>query len=104
MTGYGTTRSWLLVSILRLHFGRAWWFYLAAVLLITGIVYGLYHFRITQIRKEEQLKTEFNRRLSEVEMSALRSQMNPHFLFNSLNSINRYIVKSDPETASGLPN
>lgn len=34
------------------------------------------------------------------EMSALRAQMNPHFIFNSLNAINRYIVKSSPEAAS----
>jgi len=33
-------------------------------------------------------------------MHALRAQMNPHFIFNCLNSINRYIVKSDQVTAS----
>jgi tetratricopeptide (TPR) repeat protein len=37
---------------------------------------------------------------AESEMKALRAQMNPHFIFNSLNSINRYIVKSDATTAS----
>jgi sensor histidine kinase YesM len=33
-------------------------------------------------------------------MRALRAQMNPHFIFNCLGSINRYIVKSDTKTAS----
>jgi putative methionine-R-sulfoxide reductase with GAF domain len=40
------------------------------------------------------------RKMTEVEMHALRAQMNPHFIFNCLNSINRYIVKSDQVTAS----
>ena len=34
-------------------------------------------------------------------MRALRAEMNPHFIFNCLSSINRYIVKSDTKTASG---
>ena len=36
----------------------------------------------------------------EADLKALRSQMNPHFIFNSLNSINRYIIKNDPVNAS----
>lgn len=82
-------------------FWRTLWFYMLSLLTLGAMIYLIYRLRVGQIRKEEKLKTEFNRKLSEVEMSALRSQMNPHFLFNSLNSINRYIVKSDPETASG---
>ncbi|HXB91593.1 MAG TPA: histidine kinase [Puia sp.] len=46
------------------------------------------------IRKELQHKT------SEMEMQALRAQMNPHFIFNCLNSINRFILKNEPLAAS----
>lgn len=47
-----------------------------------------------------RLRTSFKRQLTAIEMRALRAQMNPHFIFNCLTSINRYIVMSDSKTAS----
>lgn len=46
-------------------------------------------------------QSELERRLAEAEMMALRSQMNPHFIFNSLNSINYFIMSSQNDKASG---
>ncbi len=52
--------------------------------------------------KELQLqKVENERRITDLEMMALRSQMNPHFIFNCLNSINRFVLRNDTEAASG---
>ncbi|HJS52933.1 MAG TPA: tetratricopeptide repeat protein [Chitinophagaceae bacterium] len=52
--------------------------------------------------KELQLqKLENERRITDLEMMALRSQMNPHFIFNCLNSINRFVLRNDTEAASG---
>src|SRR6185503_2433203 len=62
--------------------------------------------RIVRARAEEEKKEaksilmDTQRKMTEIEMQALRAQMNPHFIFNCLNSINRYIVKSDQVTAS----
>ncbi|MBK8192168.1 MAG: histidine kinase [Lewinellaceae bacterium] len=51
------------------------------------------------LEKERQLR-ELNRNLAESQLTALRAQMNPHFLFNCLNSINWYIIKNQPTEAS----
>ncbi len=56
--------------------------------------------RIDGIRKEMHLKSKYNNRINELEMAALRAQMNPHFLFNALNSIKSYILKEDKRAAS----
>ncbi|HTH54728.1 MAG TPA: histidine kinase [Cyclobacteriaceae bacterium] len=81
-------------------FWRASWFVLLVGALLSLLFYFAFKLRAIAIRKEEQMKSEMKRKLADVEMKALRAQMSPHFIFNSLNSINRYIVKSDPHTAS----
>ena len=48
----------------------------------------------------EKTKAELQQQTSELEMQALRAQMNPHFVFNSLNSINRFILQNNQQQAS----
>jgi tetratricopeptide (TPR) repeat protein len=42
-------------------------------------------------------KIKFDKQVMDVEMKALRAQMNPHFIFNSLHSISRYVMENDKE-------
>jgi len=47
----------------------------------------------------EKLRAKYDKELTELKMSSLRSQMNPHFIFNSLNSIKLYIINNEKENA-----
>jgi sensor histidine kinase YesM len=50
--------------------------------------------------ESERAKAELRQQAAELEMQALRAQMNPHFIFNSLNSINRFILQNNKVQAS----
>ncbi len=76
-----------------------WWFYL--LLLILLFIY--YKVTLSKIQKKQQIKIENERVGKELVLSQLenlRSQMNPHFIFNVLNSIQEYIISNDKYTAS----
>jgi LytS/YehU family sensor histidine kinase len=51
-------------------------------------------------RKKEQEKTSIQQKLNELEQMALRAQMNPHFIFNCLNSIQNFIITNDLESTN----
>jgi ligand-binding sensor domain-containing protein len=81
-------------------FYRTWWFIVSMAALVIGLVYLFYSYRMRQVREKEQIKLRFTRELADLELKALRAQINPHFLFNSLNSINNFILRNDTEKAS----
>lgn len=93
---------------LMIHITTPWWktiwFWLMVFAVLVLISVLAVRFRIDQIRQTESLKTDFEKRLANVELNALRAQMNPHFIFNCLNSIDYYIIKNDTETASDYLN
>jgi len=55
-----------------------------------------------ETEKEAKLRADFNRKFSESELKALRSQMNPHFVFNILNTIESYALENNKEAASDM--
>jgi LytS/YehU family sensor histidine kinase len=79
---------------------QRWWFWPLAALLFIAMVLYFARRRIGAIRNKEKEKTLTSLQIAESEMKALRSQMNPHFIFNSLNSIHKYIWENKPEDAS----
>ncbi|MDX2283570.1 MAG: histidine kinase [Bacteroidia bacterium] len=99
---------------LRIRILPAWWQtwqFKALMLLAAGLAaFWLYRSQIARIRaraatekKEAELaqeKSELLLRLAEAETSMLRAQMNPHFLFNVLVSIDRFLLENAPQSAS----
>ena len=94
-----------------------WWAIVLYILLFSYTLYRLYRIRIKQVEKKEaekrreaefrqkeaefrQKEAEYKQLVAETETAILRLQMNPHFLFNSMNSINSYILQRDIDTAS----
>lgn len=77
-------------------FYKTGWFVAGAAALALAIGYLFYHFRIRHIRQ----KANVDKLLAQTEMKALHSQMNPHFIFNSLNSIREMILNNENKQAS----
>ena len=69
--------------------------------LILSVIIGSIIKKIEEKSKNAEVKLAVKlKEMEELKMTALQSQMNPHFLFNSLNSINNFVLKSDVEKAS----
>jgi signal transduction histidine kinase len=75
---------------------ESWWAISLGILGVASLGLGIYKYRTGQLKKELSLE----RQLAEVERQALRSQMNPHFIFNSLNAIQGYIAIGDKASAN----
>ncbi|TSJ41877.1 sensor histidine kinase [Fluviicola chungangensis] len=81
-------------------FWRRWWFITLAALAAAFSIWFFMRSRIKRIQSTEQMKAEFSLQINELESKALRAQMNPHFLFNSLNSIRLFILKDEVDNAA----
>ncbi len=76
------------------------WFKLSCVAFTIAVATFLIRRRIIHIRQE----ASFKQKIAETEMMALRSQMNPHFIFNSLNSIENFMMQNEKRLASNYLN
>lgn len=70
---------------------------IAVAILITWVLVA---WRFSMLRKAEQERSSIQQKLNELEQMALRAQMNPHFIFNCLNSIQNFIITNDLEATN----
>lgn len=88
------------------HFiiGKTFWEYplvqLSALLLLIMAIVLLTQVRQSRLRKTEKEKQEIRQKMLDLEQAAMRAQMNPHFIFNCLNSIQNFILDQDARGAN----
>jgi two-component sensor histidine kinase len=76
------------------------WFRIGLVALVIGITWLLVARRFHTIRKREREKAALQQKMNDMEQMALRAQMNPHFIFNCLNSIQNFIINNNLEATN----
>lgn len=96
--------QWSPITELAVRVVPPWWQTLVAriafaLLLATAIVLA-FRLRLDWIRRRERRAEAMERTVNDLKLRALRAQMNPHFVFNCMNSIDKYILMNEPEKAS----
>ncbi|MEM7105488.1 MAG: histidine kinase [Bacteroidota bacterium] len=76
--------------VIKPPFWQTAWFRLLVAAAMISLIFGLFYWRIHVYKKEEKVRQQ----LADLELKALHAQINPHFIFNSLNSI-KQLIQSD---------
>ena len=90
-------------AVITLSISPPWWktiwFITLAILGSIGLITSIFYLRIQHIRRREEEKQAFKEQMNELKMQALQVQMNPHFVFNALNAIQKYLTTNEQEQA-----
>ncbi|MFD2932782.1 ligand-binding sensor domain-containing protein [Spirosoma flavum] len=97
--GVWNRRGYRLPLHLKPPFWQTWWFRIGSLTTLITLILVVAKRRDETIQQEHRDKSEFRERLAASELKALRSQMNPHFLFNSLNAIRLFVLQNDSDNA-----
>lgn len=96
---WGTQEATLHIQIDPPFWGT-WWARFAALGLLAGGSYLLFQRQVRSAERREMERSRIQQQLTDLEMKALRAQMNPHFVFNALNSVQNFVLKNDVREAS----
>lgn len=84
---------------------QRWWFIAGAILLLSSLVWLIFKTRINQIRRKAKVaqeRLEMENNLLQLEQKALQLQMNPHFIFNALNTVQSLFMNNEQGTGRQL--
>jgi len=76
-----------------------WWFLAILIISISAIIWLMIKQYSKYIKKQEQKRIDIAEKITEFELKALRAQMNPHFIFNAINSIQNYMLDNNVDMA-----
>ena len=96
LKGFEWSKPALFSFEIKKPFWDTWWFRLALILSASALIVFIFRNRIKQLK----IKSEMVNLVREMEMKALKAQMNPHFIHNALNSIQSLIINQRSEEAS----
>lgn len=91
------TSMWIIVHP---AFWQTTWFWVLAVALFLCIAGLAAYLRFRWLLKAERDRHTMMQKVAELELQALQSQMNPHFIFNAVSSIQHFIIRNDEVTAN----
>jgi len=77
---------------------KTWYFYTTLGLAVLLIIIVITRLRIARIKKTERIKLESEKRLNSIRIQAVQAQMNPHFVFNVLSSIQYFMLENDMDS------
>jgi ligand-binding sensor domain-containing protein len=92
-------QSKMLDLVITPPFWKTWWFIIGSIIFFSIIGFVVYKKRIHRVENRERAKAAIQKRLAETKMEALQSQMNPHFIFNAMNSIQNFIIDNNVDDA-----
>jgi ligand-binding sensor domain-containing protein len=97
--GIWNREGYRLRLIINPPFWQTWWFRLTVLAILITTIVLVARWRVSRLVQEQREKSELRERIAASEMKALRSQMNPHFLYNSLNAIRLFVLQNDSDNA-----